>query len=61
MNLQEKLDAEFNEWFAKVQALTDEALEPDDQWAGCWFDGYTPEEALEEYKSGDRMDCEVER
>lgn len=52
MNLQEKLSAQFDVWFAEVQALTDEALESSEEWASFWFDGHTPEEALEDYKSG---------
>jgi hypothetical protein len=59
-DLQAKLNAEFDAWFAKVQAITDEALEPSEDWAAAWFDGYTPEDALESYKEG-WMDCEVER
>ncbi len=59
-DLQAKLNAEFDVWFAKVKALTDETLEPSEDWASFWFDGYTPEDALEDYKTG-AMDCEVER
>lgn len=42
-----KLNAEFEEWFAKLQALTSEALVPED-WTERWFDGYTPADALED-------------
>lgn len=42
-----KLNAEFDAWFAKLQALTDVALNKED-WTERWFDGYTPEEALED-------------
>jgi hypothetical protein len=59
-DLQTRFNAEFDAWFAKVQALTDEVLEPSEEWASFWFDGYAPEEALDDYKSG-AMDCEVER
>lgn len=45
--MQKRLEAEFNAWFARLQALTSRALEPDD-WTGRWFDGYTPEQALTE-------------
>ena len=41
--LQEAFDA----WFARTQALTSEPLKPED-WTERWFDGYTPQEALEE-------------
>ncbi len=44
--MQKQMEAEFDAWFARLQALTSEALEPDD-WTGRWFDGYTPEQALE--------------
>lgn len=46
MDIEARLNAEFDAWFAKLQALSKEALEPED-WADLWFDGYTPEEALE--------------
>jgi len=59
-DLQARLNSEFEAWFAKVKALTDEELKPCDEWVSFWFDGYAPEEALEDYKSGP-MDCEVER
>lgn len=45
-DLEAKLNAEFDAWFAKLQALTSKQLNPDD-WPERWFDGYTPEEALE--------------
>lgn len=40
-----RLNAEFDAWFAKLQALTSEVLTPED-WTERWFDGYTPEAAL---------------
>jgi len=46
-----RLKAEFDEWFARLQAIetrrSGAKLDPED-WAGRWFDGYTPEEALED-------------
>jgi hypothetical protein len=42
-----RLNSEFDAWFAKVQALSKEPLGPSEDWAELWFDGYTPEEALE--------------
>lgn len=45
--MEKRLDEEFNAWFARLQALTDEPLTPED-WPERWFDGYTPEEALED-------------
>lgn len=43
----ETLQADFDAWFKKLQALTDRAL-TQDEWTGRWYDGYTPEEALED-------------
>lgn len=42
-----KLNADFDAWFVKLQALTTEILDPED-WTGRWYDGYTPAEALED-------------
>ena len=39
------LKQQFESWFSRLQALTSETLNPDD-WVGRWFDGYTPEDAL---------------
>lgn len=47
-DMEAKLNAEFDAWFAKVKALTLETIEPDDLWAEFWFDGFTPEEAVQE-------------
>lgn len=47
-DLAERLNTEFEAWFAKVQALSKQPLEPSEEWAELWFDGFTPEEALEE-------------
>ena len=47
-DLKAKLDAEYMAWFAKLQALTDVALDPDAGWIGRWYDGYSPAEALED-------------
>lgn len=43
----ERLTAEFDAWFAKLQALTDCVLVPED-WTGRWYDGFTPADALAE-------------
>jgi len=40
-----KLEAEFDAWFVRLQALTPDMLDPED-WTEYWFDGYTPEEAF---------------
>lgn len=45
MDVEAKLNAEFDAWFAKLQALTSDALDQED-WTERWFDGYTPEDAL---------------
>ena len=47
MDLGEKLNAEFEAWFKKLQALTDRALVPE-EWTGRWYDGYAPADALAE-------------
>jgi hypothetical protein len=43
----ETLNAEFEVWFAKLQALTERVLIPE-EWTGRWYDHYTPEKALED-------------
>lgn len=52
--MEAKLNAEFEAWFAQLQALASEALTPED-WTERWFDGYTPEQAL---KDGPEYDGE---
>lgn len=47
-DLEAKLKAESDEWFAKVEKLLGSAPEPEEEWAALWFDGYTPEEAIAE-------------
>jgi hypothetical protein len=44
-----KLNTEFDEWFAKVCEIAKCRLDPDDDpiWAELWFDGYTPQEAVD--------------
>lgn len=42
-----KLQAEYDEWFKRLQALTSKVLLPE-EWTGRWYDGFTPEEALKE-------------
>lgn len=46
MDTEAKLNAEFNDWFGQLQALSDEQLVPED-WTERWFDGYSPKAALE--------------
>lgn len=46
-DIEQRLNAEFDAWFARLQALTERVLVPED-WGGRWFDGYTPEDALED-------------
>lgn len=45
--MEKRLEAEFDAWFVRLQALTKDPLNQDD-WTGRWFDGYTPEDALED-------------
>ena len=45
--LGETLQSEYNDWFQRLQALTDVVLHPDD-WVGRWYDRYSPAEALED-------------
>ena len=45
MDAGDKLKAEFDSWFARLQALTTEKLNPED-WTVNWYDGWTPEESL---------------
>lgn len=40
------LRTDFDQWFAKLQALTTEKLDPE-EWTVNWFDGWTPEASLE--------------
>jgi hypothetical protein len=47
--MSDRLNAEFDVWFAKVKALSKVPLDPSQDWAELWFDGYSPEEALEDY------------
>lgn len=44
-SLAHKLQTEYDDWFKRLQALTNKELSPDD-WTGRWYDGYTPAEAL---------------
>ena len=48
-DMEVNLNAEFDAWFIKVQALSKEPIKSDEDWAALWFDGYTPEEAIEDY------------
>lgn len=43
--IEQRLQNEFDNWFAKLQELSTDSLDPDD-WTGRWFDGYTPSDAL---------------
>ena len=45
MDMEARLYAEFDAWFAKLQALTDRPLVPE-EWTTRWFDYWTPEAAL---------------
>ena len=38
--------AEFDAWFSLLQGMSPGKLDPED-WTELWFDGYTPEEALQ--------------
>jgi hypothetical protein len=51
--LAKRLNAEFETWFDQLQTLTDQELDPDD-WTGRWYDGYSPQEAIED---GPEDDC----
>lgn len=46
-DMEARLNAEFDAWFAKVEELAGEPLDPSEDWEELWFDGYTPEEALD--------------
>lgn len=46
-DVEKQLNTEFDAWFAKLQVLAKEPLKQED-WTERWFDGYTPEEALED-------------
>jgi hypothetical protein len=46
IDLEAKLKAESDEWFAKVEKLLGAVPDPEEDWAELWFDGYTPEEAV---------------
>lgn len=52
MDTEEKMNADYIAWFAKLQALTSRDLAPQD-WVTRWFDGYSPSEALEEGPADD--------
>jgi hypothetical protein len=41
-----RLGAQYEDWFKRLQAISKEPLDIDD-WTGRWYDGYTPEEALD--------------
>lgn len=45
IDIELRLNAEFDAWFKRLQALAKDELDPDD-WGGRWYDGYTPEHAL---------------
>lgn len=47
-DMETRLKAESDEWFAKVEKLLGERPEPEEDWAALWFDGYSPEEAVAE-------------
>jgi hypothetical protein len=47
-DMETRLKAESDEWFAKVEKLLGALPEPEEEWAELWFDGYTPEEAVAE-------------
>lgn len=43
--IEQRLQTEFDNWFAKLQEISTEQLDPED-WTGRWYDGYTPSDAL---------------
>lgn len=47
--MEAKLNTEFDAWFVKVCAIAKCRLDADDDpiWAELWFDGYTPQEAVD--------------
>jgi hypothetical protein len=45
--IQKNLETDFDAWFTRLQALTPEVLVAED-WTERWFDGYTPEDALQD-------------
>lgn len=46
------MEADFDEWFKKLQALATDKLDPD-EWTVNWYDGWTPEESLEHGPAGE--------
>lgn len=46
--IETNLNKDFDDWFARLQALTPATKHVQEDWAERWFDGYTPEEALED-------------
>jgi hypothetical protein len=55
-DIETKLNAEFDAWFAKVRALSVDTIEPSEEWSDLWFDGCSPEEALEEMEQEQRKE-----
>ena len=47
-NMEARLNTDFDVWFEKVRALTLDVIKPDEDWAELWFDGFTPEESIQE-------------
>ena len=46
VEIEGRLNAEYDAWFAKLQALTNAKLNAD-HYVERWYDGFTPEGALE--------------
>lgn len=53
-DIEANLNAEYEAWFKRLQALTDEVLDIND-WTGRWYDGYTPEHALKDGPEDNRI------
>lgn len=47
MDVEQRLNAEFDAWFEELQKLSGEKLDKAD-WVERWYDGYSPKEALED-------------
>lgn len=46
MEIPEQLKASFEQWFKRLQSLTETKLVAE-HWAERWYDGYSPQEALD--------------
>jgi len=45
-DFQTRINAEYDAWFKRLQALTKDELDPN-EWVDRWYENYTPAEAME--------------